>query len=194
MDLNLYNIREDDFGKIIKLAEEVHGKNYVDYVSLEKTYRLSCSRGLCCSKVIYDGSREKGKLIGFRLTYAPGNWEADEWCSPEKWKVPPEKICYFKNVTLAPNYRGLGLGGDLLKVSMGVAKQLGAEAGVAHIWMRSPNNAAYRYFSKAGGQDIRIWPSRWAGDYKTFGYECGNCGKDCDCPGTEMILYFGEQK
>ncbi len=198
MDLNLYDLREDDFTNIIKLGEKVHGVNYLNAAALEDIYRRSCVKGLCCSKVIYDGNREKESLVGFRLTYAPGTWEIDEWCSPKKWEVSPEKICYFKSGTLASNYRGQGIGGDLLRISVAVARRQGAEAGVTHIWMQSPHNSAYKYFSKAGGQLIRSWPYRWVEDLEKSGYKCIVCCKDgteraCNCDGAEMILYFGEE-
>jgi GNAT superfamily N-acetyltransferase len=194
MDLRFYDLREDDFDDIIRLGIAVHGDNYVGHAMLDKIYRESCSLGLCCSKVVYTGPRKRGQLVGFRLTYAPGQWEIDEWCSTKKWRVPPEKVCYFKSNTVDADYRCQGIGAALLELSIATVKQMGAVAGITHIWMRSPGNSAYRYFRKAGGKDVRVWPARWVDDYEAFGYECSHCGKDCDCPGTEMILFFGEQK
>jgi len=194
VDLMFYNLREDDFDDIIRLGNEVHGENYVDHAMLEKIFRKSCSLGLCCSKVVYTGPRKRGQLVGFRLTYAPGNWEIDEWCPTEKWGVPPEKVCYFKSVTLDENYRGKGIGSALLQMSIAAAKQMGAVAGITHIWMLSPGGSAYKYFTRAGGKDVRVWPKRWAGDYEKDGYLCIIHGKNCICDATEMILFFGEQK
>jgi hypothetical protein len=166
MDLRLYTLREDDYDRIIELGGSVHGANYLDHRNLDKIYRKSCSRGLCCSYVMYDGFREQKQLVGFRLTYAPGTWEIDKWCSVEDWGVPPEKVCYFKSNTLDEKYR----------------------------WMESPGNSACRYFTKAGGQALWVWPSRWNEDCTNDGYDCIHCGTDCHCTATEMILYFGEQK
>jgi ribosomal protein S18 acetylase RimI-like enzyme len=194
MDLRLYDLREDDFDGIIRLGDAVYGKNYLDHNTLEKIYRLSCSRGLCCSKVMYDSSRGVGKLIGFRLTYAPGTWQVDEWCSPQEWRVDSDKVCYFKSNTVDPNYQGMGIGSHLLEVSTHVAKNLGAEAGVAHIWMNSPESSAFRYFVKNGAQLVWVWPNRWSDKTLEYGSVCAHCGTPCECSAAEMIIYFGEQE
>ncbi len=192
MDLRLYDLREDDFDGIIRLGNKVHGEDYVNHASLEKIHRQSCGRGLCCSKVMYDKPRGVGDLIGFRLTYAPGAWDIDEWCSPDEWGAPPEKVCYFKSNTLDSDYRRQGIGSVLLDVSIQTAQRLGAVAGAAHIWMQSPGASAYRYFTKNGGQLIWVWPARWNEENEKEGYSCSRCGTDCQCDAAEMILHFGE--
>ncbi len=188
MDLRLYDLKEDDFDEIIRLGTAVMGPNYVTSSSLEEIYRSSCSQGRCCSKVMYDSPRGKGKLIGFRLTYAPGNWEIDEWCSPDEWGIEPDKVCYLKSNTIDQDYRRKGIGSLLLDLSIQTACQMGAEAGVAHIWMGSPGNSAFRYFVKNGAQLVWVWPNRWAPNL------CPNtCEGPCHCSGAEMIIHFGEQ-
>jgi len=197
-DLQLYSLREDDYDAIIELGAAVHGKNYLTHQSLEQIHRKSCSRGKCCSYVMYDGAREQGNLAAFRLTYAPGQWEVDEWCTPDAWEVEPEKVCYFKSNTVASDYRGQGLGPHLLDVSMQTAKALGAEAGITHIWLSSPGKSAFRYFRRAGGELLWIWPGRWKDDWQKDGYICAYCCRHgaiqpCQCFAAEMILHFGEQ-
>jgi ribosomal protein S18 acetylase RimI-like enzyme len=199
MDLRLYDLREDDFDGIIKLGNVAHGTNYTTHAALENIYRLSCSNGVCCSKVIYDKPRGKGKLVGFRLTYAPGNWEPDRWCSPEEWEVDPTKVCYFKSNTIDADYRGLGIGPHLLDVSIQVAQKQGAVAGVSHVWLKSPGSNPFHYFTKKGGKLIAVWTDRWEEDLEKFEYACKVCCvggsiHPCICPAAEMILYFGEQK
>jgi len=199
MDLRIYSLEEEDFAKVIELGEEVHGKNYLTHSGLGKILRRSCSQGRCCSYVLYDRPRNKGgRLVGFRLTYAPGQWEIDEWCTPDEWGVDPEKVCYFKSNTLHPDYRGIGMGLHLLDVSKQTVRQLGGTAGVTHIWLDSPSKGAFRYFTKAGGKTIWIWPNRWTSDLELEGYECVVCCANdevnpCTCPAAEMILHFGEQ-
>lgn len=194
MDLRLYDLREDDFDSIIELGNKIHGYNYLDHKKLEQIYKKSCLKGRCCSKVIYDRPRGKGALVGFRLTYAPGNWEIDKWCSPEEWKVDLDKVCYFKSNTVDETYRGLGIGSYLLEASTQTAQGMGALAGVTHIWLQSPGNSAFRYFTKNGGQLIYVWPSRWQEDSLYNGYLCVICGNNCHCDAAEMILYFGETR
>jgi len=195
LHLRLYPLSEEDFDAIIELGDSVHGENYLDHPKLEQILQKSYSGQKCCSYVMYEGARGQGKLIAFRLTYAPGQWEIDEWCTPEEWGVDPAKVCYFKSNTLHPDYRGKGLGLHLLEISKDAVRSLGAEAGVTHIWIASPSRGAFRYFAKAGGKIVWIWPDRWA---KEKDYRCVVCCKDgqdspCGCDAAEMILHFGEQ-
>ncbi len=193
--MRIYSLREDDWDAIIRLGNKVHGEGYLNTSSIEKVFFASLSRGLNCSYVVYDGERAKdGKLVGFRLTLAPGNWKIDEWCTPDKWDVPQDKICYFKSNTIQEEYRGKGIGSFLLAESIGAVKQMGAVAGVTHIWMESPGGSALKYFTKAGGQMIKIHNNRWLEDGQRNGYQCVHHGSNCSCRGAEMILYFGEQK
>lgn len=193
MDLIYLPLRAEDFDKVIELGCKVHGNNYLDQSMCEKILRKSIIGDLNCSYVVYEDGREEGKLVGFRLTYAPGMWEIDQWCSTDKWGVPIDKVCYFKSNTVDPDYRGQGIGSTLLQLSINTVKQMGAVAGATHIWMQSPGNSAFGYFTKNGGQLIKVWPSRWNEDCIKDGYDCVRCGTDCHCDAAEMMLYFGEQ-
>lgn len=187
--MQIYNLRVEDFDKIITLGNKINGSNYLDQQALDKILQKSCKDKLNCSFVAY----EEDKLIAFRLTYAPERWKPDKWCRPEKWRTSAEKICYFKANMVDEGYRGQGIGPLLLKESIGVAKRQGAIAGVTHIWMQSPGNSAYKYFTRAGGELIQIHPDRWNEDCADFGYVCTICGDDCHCDGAEMILYFNTE-
>jgi len=187
MSLNIYNLREDDFEKVVSLTHDVFDKNYTTLNKVEEVYRKGCSKGINASLVAYDGTREDGRLVGLRLTYAPGNWEIDQWCSPELWRVPPDKVCYFKTNCIHPDYSGKGLGGTLIKKAIEAVKQQGAEAGIAHIWMNSPHNSAQRYFTKAGGELVKIWQDKWLEELPT-----STPGRYtlADVIAAEMIIYF----
>lgn len=186
---------EEDWQAIIKLGNRVHGENYLTMREMEKTFFKGLDKALNCSYVAYDGERGKGgKLIGFRLTYAPGNWEIDKWCTINKWGVPPEKVCYLKSNTINEDYRGQGIGTELLDRSVETVKQMGGVAAVTHIWMESPNGSAMKYFAKVGGQFIKLHKNRWLEDCITSNYHCVHHGDYCICSASEMILYFGEQE
>lgn len=191
-EMQIYTLEEEDFSKIIKLGNKVHGKNYLDEEAIEKTLSKSLSKGFNCSYVAYDTERG-GKLIGFRLTYAPGNWEIDKWCTQNLWGVPPEKICYLKCNTIEADYRRQGVGSKLLSKSIEAVKKMGGVAAVTHIWMESPGRGAMKYFAKAGGRFVRLHPNRWLEDCIISNYRCVHHGDYCTCSAAEMILYFGEQ-
>lgn len=176
------------FNDVIKLGNQVHGDGYLDDQSIAKIYDISFSQGINASFVAYVGET----IVGFRLTYAPSQWPIDSWCTPEQWGHAEQKVCYFKCNTVAEEYRGQGLGAKLLAKSIEQAKLQGCTAGLAHIWLQSPGNSAFRYMSRAGGKVIKEHPDRWRELSISGGYDCIICGHDCHCVAAEMLLEFDQ--
>ncbi len=179
------NITLADFSKVIALGNQVHGEGYLNNTNLTAWVNKGITEKANAGYVAYDGEQ----LVGFRLTYAIGQWQIDKWCSPKLWRVPSEQVCYFKCNTVAGSHRGLGIGKKLLRLSIEAAKQQGATAGASHLWKQSPNNSAVMYFSKCGGEHVTSHPDKWHLDSKN-GYDCILCGFDCHCEAAEMIIYF----
>lgn len=188
LEINIRPLAADDFNAVIAMGNLVHGDNYLDQASMQAIYQRGLKLGLNASFVAYDGQR----LVGFRLTYAPGNWEIDHWCTPNAWRVTADQCCYFKCNTIDSDYRQQGIGSRLLRCSAEIARQQGATAGISHVWMQSPGNAAFGYFCKSGGHLVNTHADRWNDDCITDGYICTICGNDCHCDAGEMILYFDE--
>ncbi len=174
------------FKDVIVLGNLVHGDLYLTDESIAVIHQLGLSDDLNASFVAYNGD----KLVGFRLTYAPGAWPIDQWCTTADWPYENDKVCYFKCNTVDESCRGQGIGGMLLSRSIEVAKQQGATAGVAHIWMQSPGNSAFKYMTKAGGKVVKIHPERWLGNSLNEGYHCVICNGVCHCDAAEMIIHF----
>jgi len=198
--LKLASLEPKYFDKVIALGNEVHGDGYLTEEIISNIYQKSCKNGVNCSFVMLDIAQDPNnsqvgieKLAGFRLTYAPTNWEVDQWCSPDLWKLPFEKLCYFKCSTVDSKYRGFGVAKTMLNASIQAVKKQGAEGGVCHTWMQSPGNVAYLYFTHCGGQHIKTHPDRWL-ESSYAGYRCIVCLPDihCHCDAGEMILYFNK--
>ena len=191
-NLKLVPLEPCYFEQVIALGNEVHGDAYLTDEILQTIYQKSLKNDINCSFVMLDcdptGSE---KVVGFRLTYAPTNWNIDQWCSPELWKLPIEQLCYFKSSTVDADYRALGIAKTMLQGSIEAAKLQGAKGGICHTWMQSPGNVAYLYFIKCGGIHLKTYPNRWLED-SIAGYRCIVCGEDkyCECDAGEMILYF----
>ena len=179
------NLTPDDFEQIIALATLVHGTGYLDQDNIQHWYRCGIKHGINAGFVVYNHQ----KLIGFRFTFSAKQWQIDQWSSVKQWQVSTDKVCYFKCNTVASDYRGLGIGSKLLKLSITAAQQQGATAGVSHLWRQSPGNSAIKYFTKCGGQLIKNHPDKWLEDSHN-GYNCPLCGFDCHCVAAEMIIYF----
>ena len=184
-NFNYQHLTPKDFAKVIELGNFVHGNGYLSEGSLLTWYQKGILNKINSGYVVYDND----KLIGFRITYSIGKWDIDQWCSPDLWRVPAKNVCYFKCNTVDENYRGYGVGGKLLNLSIEAAKKQGALAGVSHLWKQSPGNSAVMYFTKCGGELVTSHPDKWNQDSKD-GYDCILCGRDCHCEAAEMIIYF----
>ncbi len=171
------------FAAVIALGNLVHGDGYLNADLLATYHRQGQKAGHNAGVVALD---HQG-LAGFRLAFAPGQWQPDQWCSPQLWGLSADRVGYFKCNTVRPDLQGAGIGGALLKLSVQAFIAQGAQAGVAHLWVQSPGNAAVRYFSKHGGELVAIHPDKWRAD-SLNGYACVRCGFDCHCDAAEMIL------
>lgn len=174
------------FGQVIELGNRVHGDNYLDLPVVQELYKKSFQNELNASIVALNEDR----LIGFRLTIAPRHWAPDKWCTPSKWAISQNKVSYFKCNTVDSNYQGQGIGPQMLQRSVEQSLKQGAQAGLAHIWLASPNNSAYRYFKKCGGELIKEHPNKWRALSLENQYDCPVCGRLCNCTAAEMILRF----
>lgn len=196
-----YNIRllqEDDFESVMELGNRIFGDNYLTQGDLKDILKKSVKDGKNCSftLTLNEGNGDL-RLIGFRLTYAPGQWvdsyDPNLELSPDMWGFDPEKVAYMKSNALDEEFRGSGFGRMLLDHAVATTRRMGAEAAVAHIWMNSPGNSAYNYFTRAGGKVVKIYPSYWA-EYHMEDKPCIHCGFPCECPGAEMIIDYSTHK
>jgi hypothetical protein len=173
------------FHAVSVLGNKVHGDGYLCPDTVNNWVNKGITNNINSSFVALDGK----KVVGFRITFSANNWQINKWCTPNKWQVPEDKCCYFKCNTVAENHRSLGIGKNLLNLSIEAANRQGALAGVSHLWKQSPNNSAVSYFSRCGGEHVTSHPGKWNKDSKQ-GYDCILCGFDCHCEAAEMIIYF----
>ncbi len=185
-DIYYRPMQAEDFAAVLQLGNLVHGEGYLTPQSLQQYFARGLAQQHNASFVAYSASQQ---LIGFRLAFAAGQWELDQWSSPELWSVSPEKVAYFKCNTVSPDQQGGGIGGHLLQLSIAALQQQGAVAGLAHLWQQSPGNAAVKYFSRHGGVLIKQHPDKWRAE-SLQGYACVRCGFDCHCSAAEMMLIF----
>ncbi len=188
--MRVFNLREKDIDKVIELGDFVYGDGYLSREYYLGSLERSVKNGVSCSFVGYDDLTED--LIAFRITDSPGSWEFDEWCSPDLWEAPPEKVCYFKVNTVHPDHQGQGIGSMMIAQAINAVKLQGGVAGAAHIWMESPGGAAYKCFAKAGGKVIKTHRDKWINAYRDYGTICVIDGQDCHCTAAEMLIHFDE--
>ncbi|GHG74818.1 hypothetical protein GCM10010919_28590 [Alishewanella longhuensis] len=173
------------FQVVVSLANKVHGEGYLTLNSLASMVARGCLAGKNASYVAV----LEDKVVAYRLSFAAGQWQPDQWCSVADWPVNTTTMAYFKSVAVSQQFQGYGIGQALLQQSIRVLKQQGAEGGLAHLWRESPNNSAVRYFSKAGATLVAIHENRWQ-HLSAQGYICPRCDALCSCSAAEMVLMF----
>lgn len=185
--LRFRQMEQDDLPSVMALGNKVHGDNYLTEENLPDYFARGHSldgrnlHWLCFADDI---------LIGIRITFAPGQWEIDSWCTPTAWPFPKEQLCYFKCSAVDPDFQGSGVGKSLLSHSIVEAQGAGCRGGLAHIWRQSPNNSAFAYFTRCGGELIRDHQDRWHRSSVEEGYYCPVCEGICHCTAAEMLLRF----
>ena len=175
------------FPAVIALANQIHGDNYLDIAALTAMQQQGVKQGINASFIALDAQQQ---VVGYRLSFAAGQWQPDQWCSEPLWPVGAAEMAYFKSVGVSQAERGKGVASALLNTSVAALRRQGATAGLAHIWRESPGNAAQRYFSHAGAILVKIHPQRWRHLSETVGYHCPVCGALCNCSAAEMVLLF----
>ena len=180
-------LTEADFATVIALGNKVHGENYLTPENLADYY----ARGQTESgRNLHWLAFSDGELAGIRLTFAPGKWDIDEYCTPAVWPFAAENLCYFKCSAVDYDIQGAGIGRSLLQHSIVEAQGAGCLGGLAHIWRQSPNNSAFEYFSRCGGELIADHGNRWHKASVEDGYYCPVCDGVCYCTAAEMLLRF----
>jgi ribosomal protein S18 acetylase RimI-like enzyme len=185
-DVIYRQITAADEAAVIDLANEVHGDNYLT----PESFQHYLSAGTAGNVQLNWLAIKDGEMLGVRLTLAPGEWPIDSFCTPSEWPFPADKLCYFKCAAVSEKARGLGIGKTLLQRSIDSAKELGCQGGLAHIWMQSPQNSAYEYFTRCGGEMIKQHGKRWYQASVEDGYYCPVCDGTCYCDAGEMLLKF----
>ncbi|GMM67691.1 hypothetical protein MTsDn1_09850 [Alteromonas sp. MTD1] len=185
-DISYAPLAPSHFAGVIELGNAVHGDNYLTDELINDYYNRSFHNHVNASWV----ALHNNIVVGFRLTFAHSQWQADKWCSTDLWPVDAKYVCYFKCNTVSPSMQGLGIGSTLLKKSIEKATEQGALAGLAHIWLASPGNSAFKYFTKNGGELIKKHPNKWRYASVHEGYDCPVCEGYCECEGAEMMLRF----
>ncbi|GAB59219.1 GNAT family N-acetyltransferase [Rheinheimera nanhaiensis] len=189
--MQILELRPNYFADVIALANQIHGDNYLTQQSLLQMQQQGIKQGINASFVALN---EQGHIIGYRLSFAAGQWQPDKWCSVSLWPVAVSDMAYFKSVGVSPAARGQGVASALLRQSAVALSEQGAKAGLAHIWRESPGNAAERYFSHAGARLLKVHAERWRHLSELEGYICPRCGTLCRCSAAEMVLLLSMGK
>ncbi|MBL7664632.1 MAG: GNAT family N-acetyltransferase [Bacteriovoracaceae bacterium] len=156
------------------------GQNYYSLPELKNAYLYSQG----CSYLAYVDE----ELAGIRLTYAPGDWiKSQRGLSFHDWKVPSDRVGYFKSLFVAEKFQQLGIGRKLAETSLKQLQKKEAQAVICHSWLESPGNSSQLYLEKMGFVPVKSHPEFW----KEIDYLCTRCSPHrCLCTAIEMIKYL----
>ncbi|MGI5310577.1 GNAT family N-acetyltransferase [Rheinheimera sp. WS51] len=185
--MQIVPFESEHFSAVVQVANQIHGDNYANLDAVVQMHKQGNKKGINASFVALDSQQN---VVGYRISFAAGNWRADQWCSQEIWPVSLSEMAYFKSVAVLASKQGQGIGSKMLAASTRALKKQGAKAGLAHIWRESPGNSAERYFIGAGGRLLVVHPNRWQHLSETAAYSCPLCDKLCRCSAGEMVLTF----
>ena len=132
-------------------------------------------------------AKHNTRIVGIRLTYAPGQWigSFSKRLSQDKWGVSPEKTAYFQSLFIDPVFSGRGIGPALSQKSIEALKKQKTEAIVCHSWLESPRDSSMRYLTKLGFKTVETYDAYWSDK----DYLCTGCNtRPCSCSAAEMIL------
>jgi ribosomal protein S18 acetylase RimI-like enzyme len=180
MEAQFSPLTENDVEEVVAFFDRWSGKNF--YTNEEVNEILKKSRKASFVARVAD------EVAGIRLTYAPGDWSEEyQQITPNEWKVPRDRVGYFKSLFVSDKFQKMGIGKTLSSKSIEVLKELGAEAILCHSWLESPNNSSQIYLKRMGFESVKEHENFWY----DVPYLCVRCKPDkCICTGVEMIKYI----
>ena len=172
-----------DLDQLVSFTDKWIGANYYSKENLRNLLLQGIKGNINASLVAVDGD----KIVGARITLAPGEWIQDYSgkITPAKWDLSKNKVAYFKSLFIDEEYQGQGLGKKLSGKSIENLQMMGAKGIICHSWLESPNNSSQRYLEKMGFIPIENHPKFW----HEIDYLCTRCApKRCVCTACEMLL------
>ena len=175
----------EDIGQVKSFTDTWIGTGYYKEEELARVLEISTLNGRCCSYLAFD----QEKLVAVRLTFAPGTWAKDitRGLTPDSWKIPFEKMAYFKSLFVHEDYQGQGLGKSLSQKSIETLKEMGAQGILCHSWIESPGDSSRRYLKRMNFEQVAEHKEYW----KPIDYLCTRCTPNpCVCTAAEMVYYI----
>ncbi len=183
MNFDVRDLRERDLVQALPIANRVGGDDYYTE-ELLATYRRRCARdGISCALAAWSDDR---RLLGFRLTLPPGNWERGRGHghSSAAWPADISRLGYFQSCFVDADHTGRGIGRALSTEAIRRLRQLGALGAVAHSWKESPHDSSRRALTGLGFTVVAEHENYWS----QIPYRCHRCGVPCRCTALEMVL------
>lgn len=176
------------------LTDLQFGEGWGDFDSLGRQLKEG-ARALVLEKdEEEDGS---STVVGMRVFNPPGTWNVSCWpdlapCSVELWRDKGfrlETMSLARSIIIHPSYQRRGLGEKLLRESFKLAKSLGSEGMLCHVW--APQKSATALALKQRAEFPSIFIAKHADAWTKYSidscWQCPFCGNPCHCDAIEII-------
>jgi len=185
--LEIRSMTQEDLPAVLLLYDEEFGSNWVTLPDLYQYLEMSTKNHFVSTVVaIIDSPISTRKIIGFKTVFAAGKWDTQSphlKTTPEKLSFPLSKYSYSKSTIVAATLQGHGIGSQLHKAVVEIAKKQGSLGMISHVWTR--NDSAMKFAKKMGIKEITFHPKMWLEISKEHGYNCKYCEGPCACDALE---------
>ena len=148
------------------------------------TLKLFCESPTCAVFGAFDGARFIGCSVAGILSER--HFDFYKMYGPSlATKLLPGQIAHIIGVILKDEYRGQGIGKELLNVRMKWAREVGAKFALSNSWVSKQSFNSARLFEADGFQVV----TRFTNFNPHGGNPCNFCGDICRC---ENIVYLKE--
>lgn len=173
-----------NFSEVIKIVDVVLEQNFLN-LETSKVYWEKGAKNKYQNSLIVE---KEDKIVGFLFAFAPGKWKPDEFCSVKDWPEKAENAAYIELIGVLPSFQRNMIATSLLKKSIQISINQGAEFIVSHIWVNSPGLAALKLFKKFGAREIKLYKKRWFSGSLNTSRKCAICSNPCRCDSLEIII------
>ena len=97
-DITYTELTPDHFAAVLELGNRVQGDGYLNLDNLTDYYQRGLKDGINAGIVAF----YRDQLVGFRLTFAQGQWDIDQWATPAEWDVDPPGTLPERRVVSPP--------------------------------------------------------------------------------------------
>jgi ribosomal protein S18 acetylase RimI-like enzyme len=171
--------------QILELSDKQLGKDYLDNESLSKAHSDP-------NNYLALAIDENGVLVGFCLGYIVDSSRIQQEFKISSKDIPDviknaSKLAVLKTIAVSEKYKGIGIGGNLIKDCTNYFKSKDLCAICSIGWKSKNGTNVERILLRAGFEKLIEIPEFWNIESIEKKYSCPVCGNPCNC---SAVIFF----